>query len=499
MREKLPNPSKNLQRIQARESLNNIPVGTVVMPGGLRTPPRINTASFLPKAQRSLAQHVTSIPYKWGVRTTGASSVEAWHKGTFDRTLYSKCGPDEIALGHRTVKTAEACEQACRRHGECYAVEWTGAKSSCRLMRQCLHRLAISRVSRNGVSTASNNVTSIMHRWGPSLPRHPSLVRWQTNASLVISSFDASLSWLSQVRPGYMDVTVYQKRNFGIPADRSLAKPDVRQTRQYVLRMLCQHGTVRRGHDAEGPADNCAPDSGGRRHHLAYWTTLPNYGRTSGDPKKVPRGGAREPYVFFQFILDFWDNLPNVVIFTQDDCLKFTGCTWLRLPRLYPALEDWTSRWSATVPFSRDNCFCRLVYESTYSPSTRYFWFRWMSFLQEQLFNETANTRRPGISWPIDATFAVGRANIRQQPYWLYEVLLRTLVVEEQCMHTGSIMWAHSYERLWFEILDGRVPKVPRYFARSPHGSLDLTQLAGECLYGTPQELEDRRRQLRRL
>lgn len=165
-----------------------------------------------------------------------------------------------------------------------------------------------------------------------------------------------------------------------------------------------------------------------------------------------------------QFILDFWDNLPNVVIFTQDDCLKFTGCTWLRMPRLYPALLDWESRWvrvrgpcgracsrawrpqavalaradfslaatrrhardaclllalpsltpaplhcvhrpavpravsahlqAAHVPFSRDNCFCRMIHEPSYAPSTRYFWFRWMSFLQEQLFNESATTRK---------------------------------------------------------------------------------------------------------
>ena len=89
-----------------------------------------------------------------------------------------------------------------------------------------------------------------------------------------------------------------------------------------------------------------------------------------------------------------------------------------------------------------------------------------MSFLQEQLFNASTYARPPGITWPIDATFTVGRANIRQQPYWLYEVLHRTGVVEDQCMRTGSIMWAHSFERLWFEVLDGRVAKVPRYVSR---------------------------------
>ncbi|KAL3908322.1 MAG: hypothetical protein SGPRY_009843, partial [Prymnesium sp.] len=42
------------------------------------------------------------------------------------------------------------------------------------------------------------------------------------------------------------------------------------------------------------------------------------------------RGGSREPYVILQFVLDFWGRLPRVVIFTQDDCEKYTACHWLR-------------------------------------------------------------------------------------------------------------------------------------------------------------------------
>ena len=29
--------------------------------------------------------------------------------------------------------------------------------------------------------------------------------------------------------------------------------------------------------------------------------------------------------MYLQFIIDFWDNMPNVVIFTQDDCSKMMG------------------------------------------------------------------------------------------------------------------------------------------------------------------------------
>ena len=56
---------------------------------------------------------------------------------------------------------------------------------------------------------------------------------------------------------------------------------------------------------------------------LKYYATIPNYGQTH----KLPFGGSREPYGYLQFILDFWDNLPNVMIFSQDDCLA-RGCYW---------------------------------------------------------------------------------------------------------------------------------------------------------------------------
>ena len=42
----------------------------------------------------------------------------------------------------------------------------------------------------------------------------------------------------------------------------------------------------------------------------------------------------------------------------------------------------------------------------------RYYWYRWMSTLQEGIFNQTLETRPDGasVSWPQDANFAVGAA-----------------------------------------------------------------------------------------
>ncbi|KAL3908323.1 MAG: hypothetical protein SGPRY_009844 [Prymnesium sp.] len=99
-----------------------------------------------------------------------------------------------------------------------------------------------------------------------------------------------------------------------------------------------------------------------------------------------------------------------------------------------------------------------------------------MSFLQAELFNQTQDTRHTGIEWPQDATFTVGRANIQAQPFWLYEALHRLTTLESSCLHSGSIQWAHSLERLWFEIFDPRVPKIPRYFFQPG--------TTGECLFG---------------
>ena len=85
-----------------------------------------------------------------------------------------------------------------------------------------------------------------------------------------------------------------------------------------------------------------------------------------------------------------------------------------------------------------------------------------MSFAQERFFNYSLNTRSTTVMWPQDAAFAVGRATLLSQPKWMYELMLRLVTVEQACNGAGSIMWAHSLERLWFEVLDASLPKEIR-------------------------------------
>ena len=54
------------------------------------------------------------------------------------------------------------------------------------------------------------------------------------------------------------------------------------------------------------------------------------------------------------------------------------------------------------------------------------------------------------------------RSWIRAQPKWLFEMMHRLTTVELACMGAGTIMWAHSLERLWFELFDTRVTKTLR-------------------------------------
>ena len=57
----------------------------------------------------------------------------------------------------------------------------------------------------------------------------------------------------------------------------------------------------------------------------------------------------------------------------------------------------------------------------------------------------------------------------------MYELLQRLVSIEMACNGAGSIMWAHSLERLWFELFDERVPKTIRYqIARDVRGACFL-------------------------
>ena len=220
------------------------------------------------------------------------------------------------------------------------------------------------------------------------------------------------------------------------------------------------------------PADMCNCSAGRKEEHrLSYYRILPNYGRTDGRQNDRgynpnPPGGSREPYPYLQFILDFWDNLPHVLLFTQDDCPQ-RGCVWMQqVHRSMELLQDWRTHWGEAHKPRRADCMCRFMVENTYGP--RYYWYGWMAVIQQGIFNQTGATptehleqrgHKSFVDWPQDANFAVGAATVRAVPRWFWEILLRLHVSEKWC-HGGSIHWAHTMERIWFEILDPATPKV---------------------------------------
>ena len=356
--------------------------------------------------------------------------------------------------------------------------------------------------------------SDVLHRWGPVWPPGitPAKVRWQTNATLVLVSYKASLAYLRTLPGGLMDLVVYHKPDFG--AVNLTYAP---MTANYVLgqlreQELCGAWTSEPAHSsndsaAEPPfsASSASSITGGstggstgttlarygypinifppsshvgeRLHHpsrsttcprgcrcgrrtladrprLQYFALLPNYGKAY----TAPRGGSREPYGYLQFIRDFWDNLPPVVIFSQDDCLT-RGCMWgNQLPGLGKRLQLWEQEWGPGKPISQRNCLCKYVRENKFIPKG-YFWYKWMAFAQEHMLNTSLADRSITVTWPQDATFAVSSTLIRAQPLWMYESLARLTTVESACIGAGTIMWAHTLERLWFELLDPGVPK----------------------------------------
>ena len=412
--------------------------------------------------------------------------------GSFDFTPAARCQPTSSGppLAELGVKTAVECEASCAARADCLAAQVgprniVGGLLPCYLYAQCLER----------TRAAAPNRFDVYHRLGASWPpgASPGTITWDTNATLVVVSYHASLSWLRTLPGGLMDVVVYHKADLG---NRNLTYTPMAP--QYVLSHLKEQvcpslwpcmpspppmPRTRRSSIAQLPSSlwlrcmlACAqeictslipqttttmltttagrpvnlhlpPGVRGTLHHprragcpqhckcglrprherpqLKYFSVVPNYGNT----KKAPYGGSREPYGFFQFILDFWDNLPPVVIFSQDDCLA-RGCAWgKQLPSLGLRLQAWATEWGDGKSLTPRNCLCKYIREDKYR-SRGYYWYRWMSFMQERVFNESMVNRSSVVMWPQDATFAVGRAAIRQQPFWMYEAMTRLMTVE---------------------------------------------------------------------
>ena len=329
----------------------------------------------------------------------------------------------------------------------------------CELHSHCLERVRAPPAAR----------ADVMHRIGPVWPpgATPERVRWRTNATVVLVSYHASLSWLRTLPGGIADLVVYHKADLGRP-NISFAP----MTASYIIghlreQELCSEhafpSALRRMHHPTRiglcPLGcRCGRRPKAERPWLQYFTVLPNYGMQ----RKEPYGGSREPYGYLQFILDFWNNMPPVVIFSQDDCLA-RGCAWgQNLPVLSVRLQRWEREWGEGSAPTAHNCLCKYIREDKYR-NRGYFWYRWMSFAQERLFAVNLTKRSNVVDWPQDATFAAGRSWVRHgTPRWMYEVWLRLTTVELACMGAGTIMWAHSLERLWFEVFDVQVTKAFR-------------------------------------
>lgn len=181
-------------------------------------------------------------------------------------------------------------------------------------------------------------------------------------------------------------------------------------------------------------------------------------------------------------------------------------------------LQNWETHWGQPLAPTRANCMCRYMVEHIYGP--RYYWYTWMSLLQcaftpsltpslprtsspscgssractlhtvcrQNIFNHTMLDRDHAVAtrpqnktvlWPQDANFAVGAATVRAAPRWFYELLLKLHVTEKWCPpHGGSIQWAHTMERMWFEIFDPKVPKIKTWLSARPPLTPKLNCLA---------------------
>ena len=108
----------------------------------------------------------------------------------------------------------------------------------------------------------------------------------------VVSSYDAELAWLGSLPKGMFDIVIYQKH--GRPVE-----------------FVTQHTS-----------------------DLVYFQPLRNFGVD---------GGSREAGVYLQFLIDFYDNLPPAMVFSQDDCRGPRGlqdCEWVASRRARPRTEE---------------------------------------------------------------------------------------------------------------------------------------------------------------
>ena len=221
----------------------------------------------------------------------------------FQRTTAASCAPSvSVSLSgpEHGSWTARRCKRACAERPACTAAQFDRSANSsgrCDLYRQCLHRQPMPGVV-------------VFHRLGPAWPADPSFIRWRTTAALVVASYSGRLSWLGRLCAAEpeLSLVLYQKVNDGGGGGGG-------------------HGPDAAARLRQARTAACASGECGR---LAYFATLPNFGLVANG---AMRGGSREPYAYLSFLVDFYNNMPSLVIFAQDDCWRSWTCAVYNGPR----------------------------------------------------------------------------------------------------------------------------------------------------------------------
>ena len=283
---------------------------------------------------------------------------------------------------------ADACAKACTSRPSCVAAVHNG---TCILHDQC----TILRPA--GGSVALFRPSQMVPAGGPAA------VQWQHSVVMVICSFQKPMDWLQSQEMAPMlanvDLAVYAKGNKTFDDVSALSK------------------------------------------NLRFFKRVPNFGLS---------GGSREPYIYFDFLLDFYENLPSsAVLFSQDD-----ESEWLRLLNA----DALRTPDASFAEMNQGSCECDFMHEDFFAPDV-YFWWSWVTWYDEAFlgWKHAATKERPeSIEWPQRAAFAVSTSRIRRRSTAFYEKSRSLTRVEG--LHAGlpTLSWSNAFERLWFHIFDAQ-------------------------------------------
>lgn len=204
------------------------------------------------------------------------------------------------------------------------------------------------------------------------------------------------------------------------------------------------------------------------------------------------------------FFHEFYDALPRVTWFAQDDCVlhdnpnatlqeKAQTCRILRTAEMGPGQFQWLTQAVEATPFEEETCLCEVQLEVNFRLCPAELWLRaptaddppcygdryghvvWLLQLAGQGGHGWADylERTEAIRWPRAAQFAVPAAAVRSQPRAVYGVALAlldglgadkftknaSLTMSSPFTPGTSRSWpsfefAHAFERAWFGILD---------------------------------------------